>query len=211
MGDADKADESLLPDWHVMDDPNWPVKGDPPFQIPPIRLLQQFADLSHLAYVYTKNIGTAAVPDFPIVTTKTANTVRMIRWILDSPPAPLYAHFGGFTVNIDRWQYAEAMENKFQYGARWSPARWVRRSTGRPPRQFFAQIRGAERAGVRILQSECHYPGDREPDLVLCRRAFLNFAGRSEHGRGVPHELRAAFQEDVDILAAQQMNMARRV
>ena len=40
-------------------------------------------------------------------------TVRMIRWILDSPPAPLYAHFGGFTENIDRWQYAEAMVPSF--------------------------------------------------------------------------------------------------
>ena len=70
MGDADKADESLLPDWHVMDDPDWAVvKGDPPFQIPCHYELfnDNLLDLSHLAYVHTKNIGTAAVPDFPIV------------------------------------------------------------------------------------------------------------------------------------------------
>ena len=73
MGDPARADSSLLPDWGVMEHPDWRVvKGNPPFHVQCHYELfnDNLLDLSHLAFVHVRNIGTMAVPDFPIVTTR---------------------------------------------------------------------------------------------------------------------------------------------
>lgn len=212
MGDADKADENLLPDWHVMDDPDWAVvKGDPPFHIPCYYELfnDNLLDLSHLAYVHIKNIGTSAVPDFPIVTTKTDNTVRMIRWILDSPPAPLYAHFGGFTDNIDRWQYAEAMVPSYNTVRVGCLPAGSGAQAGEHPDDYSVKSGGRNAQGFEFYNLNAITP-ETENSTWYFYAHSRNFAQDdpdmdAEFGR----ELRGAFQEDVDILAAQQMNMDR--
>lgn len=212
MGDPAKADERLLPDWHVMDHPDWrPVKGDPPFHIPCHYELfnDNLLDLSHLAYVHIKNIGTTAVPDFPIVTTRGENTVRMIRWILDSPPAPLYARFGGFTENIDRWQYAEAMVPSYNTVRVGCLPAGCGAKPGDHPDDYSIPHGGRNAQGFEFWNLNAITP-ETENSTWYFYAHSRNFAiddpAMDEEFRV---ELRRAFQEDVDILAAQQMNIDR--
>jgi vanillate O-demethylase monooxygenase subunit len=212
MGDAGKEDASLLPDWKVMEDPGWAVvKGDPPFHIPCNYELfnDNLLDLSHLAYVHIKNIGTSAVPDFPIVTTRTENTVRMIRWILNSPPAPLYAHLGGFTDNIDRWQYAEAMVPSFNTVRVGCLPAGCGAKTGNHPDDFAPKAGGRNAQGFEFYNLNAITP-ETENSTWYFYAHSRNFAHEDPNmDKEFRQELRGAFQEDVDILTAQQMNIDR--
>jgi nitrite reductase/ring-hydroxylating ferredoxin subunit len=210
MGDADKADESLLPDWYVMDHPDWRVvKGDPPFYIPCHYELfnDNLLDLSHLAYVHIKNIGTAAVPDFPIVTTRGENTVRMIRWILNSPPAPLYKHFGGFEDNIDRWQYAEAMVPSYNTVRVGCLPAGCGAKPGDHPDDYSVANGGRNAQGFEFWNLNAITP-ETDTTTWYFYAHSRNFAQDDpEMDEEFRRELRGAFQDDVDILAAQQANM----
>ena len=212
MGDPKLVDESLLPDWWVMDHSDWAVvKGDPPFHIPCHYELfnDNLLDLSHLAYVHVKNIGTQAVPDFPLVTTRGPKTVRMIRWILDSAPAPLYSHFGGFKENIDRWQYAEAMVpsyNTVRVGC--LPAGTGARP-GDHPDNFGVKNGGRNGQGFEFFNLNAITP-ETENSTWYFYAHSRNFSQKDpEMDEEFRRELRGAFQDDVDILAAQQMNIDR--
>ncbi len=212
MGTPELADESLLPDWKVMDHPDWRVvKGDPPFHVPCHYELfnDNLLDLSHLAYVHIRNIGTEAVPDFPIVVTRGDRTVRMIRWIMDSAPAPLYARFGGFEDNIDRWQYAEGQVpscNTVWVGC--LPA-GCGASPGDHPDSIGRRPGGRNGTGFEFYNLNAITP---ETDRS-CRYFYAhsrNFAlDDAEVDEMFRVELRGAFQEDVDILSAQQANIER--
>ena len=212
MGDPERADESLLPEWQVMDDPGWAVvKGDPPFHIPCHYELfnDNLLDLSHLAYVHIGNIGTAAVPDFPIVTSKGENTVRMIRWILDSPPAPLYQRFGGFKNNIDRWQYAEAMVPSFNTVRVGCLPAGCGAKAGDHPDAHAPKSGGRQGQGFEFYNLNAITPETENSTWYFYAHA-RNFAlDDAEMDTEFRIGLRGAFQDDVDILAAQQMNMDR--
>ncbi|MEC7488530.1 MAG: aromatic ring-hydroxylating dioxygenase subunit alpha [Pseudomonadota bacterium] len=212
MGDHQKADETLLPDWHVMQHPDWSVvKGDPPFHIPCNYELfnDNLLDLSHLAYVHVKNIGTATVPDYPIVTERGDKTVRMIRWILDAPPAPLYSRFGGFTKNIDRWQYAEAMVPSYNTVRVGCMPAGSGAMAGDHPDQFAIKSGGRDGQGFEFYNLNAITPETETSTWYFYAHARNFSQNDPEMDEEFRQELRGAFQEDVDILAAQQMNMDR--
>ena len=211
-GTPEEADETLLPDWRVMEDPAWRVvKGDPPFHVAGHYELfnDNLLDLSHLAYVHVRNIGTEAVPDFPITTSRGDRTVRMIRWIMDSPPAPLYARFGGFDRNIDRWQYAEAQVpscNTVWVGC--LPA-----GCGAKPGDHPADIGrgpgGRDGSGFEFFNLNAITPEtDRTSWYFYAHSRNFSLDDR-EVDEMFRIELRGAFQDDVDIISAQQANMER--
>lgn len=109
MGDSDKADEALLPDWWWVGDPGW---GHNPGAFLHIKcnyelITDNLLDLSHLGYVHTRTLGNSAIVDFPVKTERTEDRVRMSRWIQDRPPPPLFEAGGDFDGMVDRWQIVE--------------------------------------------------------------------------------------------------------
>lgn len=109
MGDPERADESLIPDWWWADHPEWactmpdmlPIACN--YQL----ITDNVLDTTHLAYVHASSIGNAAINEFPAKTERDERRVRMTRWILDCPPPPMYKAAGGFTGNVDRWQIVD--------------------------------------------------------------------------------------------------------
>ena len=105
-GDPALADESLIPDVALNDDPDWAVtEGDPlhvegHYQL----VVDNLMDGSHVSFVHKSTLGTDDVADIPVRAERDGDRVRMTRWILDRPPAPIYAALGGFGGNVDRWQ-----------------------------------------------------------------------------------------------------------
>jgi phenylpropionate dioxygenase-like ring-hydroxylating dioxygenase large terminal subunit len=200
MGDAADADPALLPDWWWMDHPDWAVvKGDPPFYIPcDYRLVtDNLLDLLHVAYVHESSIGTDAVADFPITVDRDEDMVRMTRWVLDSPPAPLYKRLGGFTGNVDRWQISEA----------------------HVPTHIDVYVGSAvagtgAQEGNRDHGIEFHNLNTMTPETATTTHYFYAHArsfaiGDAEVDQTYAQGFRAVFQEDVDILGAQQANLDR--
>ena len=133
----------------------------------------------------------------------------MIRWIMDSPPAPLYARFGGFTENVDRWQYTESMIPSFN--TVWVgclPAGCGARP-GDDPGIIERGPGGRNGTGFEFFNLNAITPETDSTSWYFYAHS-RNFAlDDQEVDEMFRIELRGAFQEDVDILAAQQANMAR--
>ena len=106
MGDPALADPALIPRIWRNDHPDWTaVCGDPiPMKADYRMVADNLLDPSHVTFVHRTTLGTAAVAEVPIETEQDGTMVRVVRWIMDSPPAPVYAKLGGFNDNVDRWQ-----------------------------------------------------------------------------------------------------------
>jgi phenylpropionate dioxygenase-like ring-hydroxylating dioxygenase large terminal subunit len=109
MGDAEKADPALIPNWWWADHPQWaftqpdmiPVKCN--YQL----IADNVLDVTHLAYVHASSIGAPSITEFPGSVEREERLVRFTRWIRDRPPPPMYQEAGGFAGNVDRWQIVE--------------------------------------------------------------------------------------------------------
>ncbi len=108
MGDPALADQSLIPDIWRNDHPDWTViVGEPiPVQGDYRLVADNLLDPSHVSFVHRSTLGTEVVAEVPQKATQEGDTVRVTRWVLDSPAAPVYAKLGNFGPddNVDRWQ-----------------------------------------------------------------------------------------------------------
>lgn len=104
MGDPQKADPTLIPDVHWMDDPEWTACGgyhrvEANYQLMNDNLL----DLSHESYLHERTIGNEAVAEAPVDTKVSDNEVRVHRDIFNCDPPPFYVQATGFNEPINRW------------------------------------------------------------------------------------------------------------
>jgi vanillate O-demethylase monooxygenase subunit len=106
MGDPALADQALIPEIWRNEHPDWTVVvGEPIHMRGDYRLVaDNLLDPSHVSFVHRSTLGTNVVAEIPQIATQDGDTVRVTRWILDSPPAPVYAKLGKFDGNVDRWQ-----------------------------------------------------------------------------------------------------------
>jgi phenylpropionate dioxygenase-like ring-hydroxylating dioxygenase large terminal subunit len=106
MGDEAKADSSQIIryPWHT--DPGWAYKGKRNYVQANYQLIyDNLLDLTHVGYVHRSTIGgdPEAHPNAEMKTTKTDDTVRVIRWLRNSTPPPTYVKAVGFKGKVDRW------------------------------------------------------------------------------------------------------------
>jgi phenylpropionate dioxygenase-like ring-hydroxylating dioxygenase large terminal subunit len=105
MGEPEKADASLIPDFGWHDDPAWrPVGGHMKFGGHYQLVIDNLLDLTHETFVHQKTIGNAAVAETPMQTKVEEPIVRVERVMRDCAAPPLFRKVRGFTGNIDRWQ-----------------------------------------------------------------------------------------------------------
>jgi phenylpropionate dioxygenase-like ring-hydroxylating dioxygenase large terminal subunit len=105
MGDPDRADASLIPDTHYLDDSGW--RGTPGYMHYDANYLlitDNLLDFSHLSYVHETTLGGSAkyAGIRPKVTCGPRN-VRVERWLIDDEPAPFLGNLKTWPGNVDRW------------------------------------------------------------------------------------------------------------
>ena len=109
MGDAERADESRIPDFSMLDDPKNGVSNiqfhlDTHVQL----IIDNLMDLSHLAYVHSSTTGSPQIAEEAQVdTVRKGDVVEVKRSMEDVPPAPTFRQIGGYKGNIDSWQVSE--------------------------------------------------------------------------------------------------------
>ena len=105
MGEADRADPALIPDFHWMDDAEWAVAEGYHHVNANYRLLvDNLLDLSHETFVHPETIGNGAVADSPVsVSILDKKVVRAHRDMKDAEPPPQFVALAGFDERIDRW------------------------------------------------------------------------------------------------------------
>ena len=70
-------------------------------------VIDNLLDLTHETYVHANSIGSRAILEHPVQTTRDDETVTVTRWMNDHEPAPFWATAVGQSSNVDRWQIVE--------------------------------------------------------------------------------------------------------
>jgi len=105
MGDPALADAALIPDYHWNDDPDWVSYGDVYYVEGDYRLLiDNLMDLSHIQFLHASTLGASTDMNAVISIERDEENVTVSRWVLDTPPAPIYAEALNTNGHVDRWQ-----------------------------------------------------------------------------------------------------------
>lgn len=109
MGDAAKADPSLIFEVLNWGDPAWGLnRGDSmAIECNYLYMTDNLLDPSHVAWVHQSSFGNSATETAPLETTVGENGVTVWRWMNDVEPAPFYAPYLQFKGNCDRKQHYE--------------------------------------------------------------------------------------------------------
>jgi phenylpropionate dioxygenase-like ring-hydroxylating dioxygenase large terminal subunit len=134
-GDADKADESMIPDFHWMEKEGWTVNtGYRQIACNYQLLVDNLLDLTHETFVHAATIGHAELAEVPIEARRENGTVHVDRIVRECDPPPLFAQCVDFSGKVDRYQLirfrapssvwidARAVDtgsNDFDTGLRW--------------------------------------------------------------------------------------------
>ena len=109
-GDPARADESLVPDLHWNDDPQWAGDGSTIAAQCDYRLVvDNLMDLTHEAFVHGSSLASAELNEAGIEVRHDGSTVTVTRWMLGIIPPPFWRFqlgvlFPGYDGPVDRWQ-----------------------------------------------------------------------------------------------------------
>jgi vanillate O-demethylase monooxygenase subunit len=105
IGDAAKADESLVPDFWPCSHPDWTFDGGYYAIKCDYRLvIDNLMDLSHETYVHQGSIGQPEILDAPIETRAEADRVVVSRWMQKIDAPPFWRNALKKDGPVDRWQ-----------------------------------------------------------------------------------------------------------
>lgn len=167
MGEPDKADPALIPEFIWLSDPeNWhPVCGTIHMDADYRLLVDNLLDLTHETFVHKNTIGNFSVAETPMTFRIEALNVHIERVMRDVPAPPLFEQVRGFTDNIDRWQIirfdppsnividARAVRtgtNDIDQGLRWHVINSITPETESRSRYFWSVSRSFELENAEI-------------------------------------------------------------
>ncbi len=194
MGDQDKADPSLIPDTHYLDDAAW--RGTPGYMHYDANYLlitDNLLDFSHLSYVHETTLGGSSkyASIRPKITRGDCN-VRVERWLIDDEPAPFLTKIKTWPGNVDRWNiYDVVLPGVLLMDSGSAPT-----GTGAPDgKRVDAALFFGCQAVTPELANTSHYFFQQSHGFAL------DDAGVTENLR---RSVLAGFHEDKDIILAQQ-------
>jgi phenylpropionate dioxygenase-like ring-hydroxylating dioxygenase large terminal subunit len=108
MGDPALADEAKITHLPWLDSPDWKLApGYLHLDCNGQLLVDNLLDFSHVSYLHPGTLaGDPREATTPVKTERSADGIRVGRWMLDFVPPPLFRAAGGFNGNVDRWQFA---------------------------------------------------------------------------------------------------------
>ena len=194
MGEFDKADASLIPDTHYLDDPGW--RGTPGYlhyDANYLLITDNLLDFSHLSFVHETTLGgSAKYAGLRPKVTRNDRSIRVERWLLDDEPAPFLRNLKTWPGNVDRWNIYDVVLPGVMLMDSGSAAT----GTGAPvgnrvdPAQFF----GCQAVTPETAKTS-HYFFQQSHAFALDNPAVTESLRKS---------VLDGFQEDKDIILAQQ-------
>ena len=194
MGDAARADPTLIPDTHHLDDAGW--RGTPGYMHYAANYLlitDNLLDFSHLSYVHETTLGGSAkyAGILPKIT-RNGRSVRVERWLIDDEPAPFLRQLKTWPGNVDRWNiYDVVLPGVLLMDSGSAPT-----GTGAPDgnRVDAAQFFGCQ-AVTPETEASSHYFFQQSHGFALDDPSVTEKLAQS---------VLAGFEEDRDIILAQQ-------
>jgi phenylpropionate dioxygenase-like ring-hydroxylating dioxygenase large terminal subunit len=110
IGEAEKADPSLLPNLWPCENEGWAFEGDVYHIKADYRLMiDNLMDLTHETHVHPTSIGQAELLETPLEVSVKDGKVYVTRWMKDVDAPPFWRGNLGKPGNVDRWQICEFM------------------------------------------------------------------------------------------------------
>lgn len=200
MGDPAAADESLIEDFHWLDDPAWRFKGERlDVRGNYLLLVENLCDLTHLPFVHSSSLGATAVPhrETPGTVVREGNSVSVERWSENVPVTSYFRAVAGFARDaiVDRWMnlvFTPPAFVRLDIGAAeaGSGARAGNRAKGVTTRNLNAITPETERTS--------HYFWAQAQNFGIDDASIAELDFRMTHG---------AFLEDMRMIAGQQENI----
>jgi phenylpropionate dioxygenase-like ring-hydroxylating dioxygenase large terminal subunit len=188
MGDPDRADPALIPDFHWRDDPDWAATAS--YMLISCNhqlIIDNLLDLSHVAFVHEGTIGTDD-SDAKLTFERGEDFMRITRRAADIPPPPIYVK-QGFEGVMDQTKTID-----------FAPPGFVWIDIGSV--ETNADGRNAKSAHLNILnaitpesEATSHYFWASARDFEISNETVNGFMFK---------ETEKAFLQDKDILEAQQ-------
>ncbi|MEZ5656979.1 MAG: aromatic ring-hydroxylating dioxygenase subunit alpha [Burkholderiaceae bacterium] len=195
MGDPALADAALIPDTFSLADPGWRMKpGYKKFAAALLLITDNLLDFSHLSYVHEKTFGgSSAIAEIPHEVTETENGLRVVRKVMNTVPAPYHRRLGKFEGRVNRWfDYTLALNGVFMMGA-------GVQSVGRDMDDPVGALRFHTcQALTPETETSTHY------FFAQAHGFALDDATVTE---AVFQSVDAAFNEDIEMIEAQQRNI----
>ena len=110
MGDPALADESLIADFHWLDDPAWRFRGERlELKGNYLLLVENLCDLTHLPFVHASSLSATAIPpkEGPAEVRREGHAVMVERWTENVPVTSYFRTIAGFARDavVDRWMH----------------------------------------------------------------------------------------------------------
>lgn len=196
VGEADKADPDLIPDFWPCSTPGWAFDGGYNRIKCDYRLaIDNLMDLTHETYVHMGSIGQLEILEAPINTRTVGNEVFVERWMPNIDAPPLWRNALKQPDNVDRWQICHFL-----------PPSSVLIDVGVAPVGAGATLEKHDQ-GVRGFvidaltpetETSCHYFWGMARNFDI---ADTGFTARFKQQQG------NVFLEDVEVLEAQQRSI----
>ena len=201
MGDPDKADVSLIPTFHWMEDGDFAWRGETlHVEGNYLLVVENLMDLSHLPHLHLSTLADTAVSrneEYPVTYEADGNDIHINRWIRDVEPPPYFRLLGDFGKDdrVDRW-----MDSHF------TPPSFVRIDIGACPAGA-GQLDG-DRTGVQTAMNLNAVTPETATTTHYFWAQAQNFSQGDESISEVDFRLvHDAFQQDLGIIRGQQENI----
>ena len=201
MGEAARADKALLPDNFSNDDPGWHYKpGYMHYDTPYLLICDNLLDFSHLSYVHEKTLGGStaiaqARPTIEKIDTKGQRGLRVSRHVPNVPPPPYYSKIRPLTTNVNRWFIYDFL----------LPGTLLMKSGGRPVADAESDLSNA----VQLHSCQTLTPETETSTHYFFQQAHQTGTGDASVTEGIYQSLIAAFNEDLNMISAQHLNLQR--
>lgn len=198
MGTPELADPSKVFDLPQYHDPAWhAVEGDAlRFGANYLSLADNLCDPSHVSFVHRTTLGNAYSEDIPVQHEERDGRLVTWRWIIDAPAIPLFAKYGAYQGNVDRWHFY----NYYPPGIAIVDLGTALTGTGAP--------KGRRDDCMQIYA--CHFLTPIDAETTIDHWLYVkNFRTDDETTQALSDDLRFAFDEDKAVLEAIQANERR--
>lgn len=194
MGEAEEADESKLPPYHMMGEDGWVGSGETLKVNANYQLVRDnLLDLSHTKYVHLKTLGVDAADEVPIKVESRDGFVSVLRLMRDIKASPFFTRAGNLRDNVVHRQYTEY----------WPGCNIVIRTRAKT----LPNMEEEKRVNFRVLNALV-------PETETSTHYFWwlgrNYDLENEELTAFMHKANAdTFLEDLSVIEAQQLEMER--
>lgn len=205
MGDPARADVLLIPDYPWFAKPGFKSRtGHLHVKCNYKLIVDNLLNMAHLPFVHPRTIGSeGVVKDAKMSVERRGLGVRLARRMYDIEPPPTYKQAGGFEGNVNRWQTIDFMAPScFEFDTGVIDAMHDIPDPAKPvelPGNAKVLSRHTMHGVAPETEESSNYYVGFSYDPALMSEATADFVFDSVY---------KTFLEDVEILEAQQMNMA---